>query len=72
MLGWCWVTRGGWRGREAAARDPLGAVAAAAKALALGVASTVALLALLIVADQLVAEALGLPTDPAWRALTGR
>lgn len=64
MLGWFWVTREGWRGRERAARDPLGALGAAGKALGLGIASTAVLLALLVAADRLVALALGLPPEP--------
>jgi hypothetical protein len=64
MLGWCWVTRGGWRSRDERARDPMGAIWAAAKALGLGVASSVTLLVLLALADAAIVRLLGLPPDP--------
>jgi hypothetical protein len=64
MLGWFWVTRGGWRGRRALAREPGRAIGAAAKAIVLGVASTITLLTVLVLADQLVVKLLGLPPDP--------
>ncbi len=64
MLGWFWVTRGGWRGRVAAARDPVGALATAAKAVGLGLAATLALIVAIVAADELVVRLLGLPPDP--------
>jgi hypothetical protein len=64
MLGWCWVTRGGFPGWRVVARAPGRALARAGWALALGLASTAVLLALLVAADRAVAWILRLPPDP--------
>jgi hypothetical protein len=58
MLGWCWVTRGAWRGRPGLHGARIGRALAA---LGLGIASSLALLGTMLVMDHLIALALGLP-----------
>src|SRR4051794_10090606 len=59
MLGWCWVTRGTWRGRSGWSR---GRAARALVALGLGLVAAAVLGGALVAADY----ALGLALEGAW------